>query len=446
MKRYFRISGLLVVLAFCCMSLHAEKGIVTKTRFGTGEDSIQCAVSLSLFNTFYRAQDYASTLVQYRKLAAECPYCSKNLFIRGIAIYKSFIEAETDQARRDAYIDTLMTAYDNLSLYGDRFVGEEKLDDMIQYKNDTSYYDEIYAAIKACREQLGEASSSKLIGREFLYSVEMAKAGKMTVDELLDSYAALTAFVQAKLDEELFSEEWGTIKAYLDQLLSQSGLTDCESLVKLYEPQFEANQNDEVFLNRMLELLKRQKCTDSDLFMKATEKQYALNPTPEAAYNMAVSFLRKGNNDKAIEYLNNLVKLDEASADIKADSYVLLGKLYLDRQNYEGARTMGQNALRNKANYGEAYILIGDAYVMGSKKCGESDFDQRRVYWAAVDKYEQARRDPDPETAAKAAQRVRDYSNQYPRKADAFFRNISEGDEVTINCWFTEKTKARFSD
>ncbi len=141
MKRYFRISGLLVVLAFCCMSLHAEKGIVTKTRFGTGEDSIQCAVSLSLFNTFYRAQDYASTLVQYRKLAAECPYCSKNLFIRGIAIYKSFIEAETDQARRDAYIDTLMTAYDNLSLYGDRFVGEEKLDDMIQYKNDTSYYD-----------------------------------------------------------------------------------------------------------------------------------------------------------------------------------------------------------------------------------------------------------------------------------------------------------------
>ncbi len=274
----------------------------------------------------------------------------------------------------------------------------------------------------------------------------MAKAGKMTVDELLDSYAALTAFVQAKLDEELFSEEWGTIKAYLDQLLSQSGLTDCESLVKSYEPQFEANQNDEVFLNRMLELLKRQKCTDSDLFMKATEKQYALNPTPEAAYNMAVSFLRKGNNDKAIEYLNNLVKLDEASADIKADSYVLLGKLYLDRQNYEGARTMGQNALRNKANYGEAYILIGDAYVMGSKKCGESDFDQRRVYWAAVDKYEQARRDPDPETAAKAAQRVRDYSNQYPRKADAFFRNISEGDEVTINCWFTEKTKARFSD
>ena len=236
------------------------------------------------------------------------------------------------------------------------------------------------------------------------------------------------------------------MKAYLDQSLSQSGLADCDGLTKLYEPQYEEHKNDEVFLSRMLELLKRQKCTDCDLFVKATEQLYALNPTPEAAYNMAITFLKKGNNDKAIEYLNNLVKLDNASGEVKADSYVLLGKLYLDRQNYEGARTMGQNALRSRPNFGEAYILIGDAYVMGAKKCGESDYDQRRVYWAAVDKYQLAKSDPNPDTAAKAAQRVKDYSTQFPRKADAFFRNVSEGNEVKIDCWFTETTKARFTD
>lgn len=446
MKRIFKIFGLLMIAAAFCMPAQAEKGIVTKTRFGTGADSVQCAMSLSLFNTFYKAQDYVSTLGEYRKLAADCPYCSKNLFIRGVAIYKALIEAEQDQAKKNAYIDTLMITYDKLALYGERFVGEEKLDDMIQYKNDPEYYGEIYEAVKACNEELGEKATSKLIGREFYYAVELAKQEKMGVDKLLDAYGKLGAFVAAKLEEEIFSEEWGTIKSYLDQLLAQSGLADCDGLTKLFEPQFEANQNDEAFLTRMLDLLKRQKCTDCDLFMKATEKQYALNPTPEAAYNMAVSFLRKGNNDKSIEYLNNVVKQDNASAEIKADSYLLLGKLYLDKQNYEGARTMAQNALKNRRNYGEAYILIGDAYVMGAKKCGDSDFDQRKAYWAAVDKYEMARSDADPETAAKAAQRAKDYANQYPRKADAFFRNITEGSEVTIDCWFKETTKARFSE
>ena len=69
----------------------------------------------------------------------------------------------------------------------------------------------------------------------------------------------------------------------------------------------------------------------------------------------------------------------------------------------------------------------------------------KAVYWAAADKFQKAK-EVDPSMTAKANEMIREYSKAFPTSEDAFFYNVFEGDEYTIECWINETTKARFSN
>ena len=89
--------------------------------------------------------------------------------------------------------------------------------------------------------------------------------------------------------------------------------------------------------------------------------------------------------------------------------------------------------------------MIGDLYAASAKDCGDGDFYSKVAYWAAVDKYFQAR-NVDPEVAELAQTKINTFTQYFPATEQIFFHDLKEGDSFTVECWINETTTVRSSD
>jgi len=106
------------------------------------------------------------------------------------------------------------------------------------------------------------------------------------------------------------------------------------------------------------------------------------------------------------------------------------------------AKSLAMKMLSINGNSGEAYIIIGDAYIAGKSDCGGNECSARAIYWAAVDKYMRAK-SIDPSVSEEAQKKINIYSEQFPKKEDCFFHGINEGTTFTFDCWIGETTTVR---
>ena len=74
--------------------------------------------------------------------------------------------------------------------------------------------------------------------------------------------------------------------------------------------------------------------------------------------------------------------------------------------------------------------------------CGENDFEINTVFWAAVDKFRQAKSN-DAEVTDKANELISKFSAYFPNVEDAFFYGFEHGKAYTVGCWINEKTTVR---
>ena len=81
-------------------------------------------------------------------------------------------------------------------------------------------------------------------------------------------------------------------------------------------------------------------------------------------------------------------------------------------------------------------------YAASAKNCGDNDLTNKVAFWAAVDKYSQAKR-VDSESASVANRRIRDYRKHYPSMETIFFYDLKEGDSYKVGCWINETTTVR---
>ena len=150
---------------------------------------------------------------------------------------------------------------------------------------------------------------------------------------------------------------------------------------------------------------------------------------------------RREQYSKAIDYYQKAIGSEEDPLK-KADYYYQLAFIVNAKLNQpEKARSYAQQAIKLKPAWGDPYILIGDAYA-GSKDCFEDEFEKTTIYWAAVDKFMQAKA-VDASAAEKAHERIDTYSQYFPDVETIFFYSLQEGDSYTVGCWINETTKVR---
>ncbi len=414
----------------------------------------------SMYTEFYKQNDYKSAMPHWKKLVAQYPKSSPNLYIQGAKMYEAQIDAATSETEKDKLLGEYMKLHDTRIKYmGDEgFVLGRKGAAWYEYKlhkndGDVPEGDELKQIHKTGYEYLSK--SIELQGNEseppvlvlFMQStVALYKLGELSKEKVVENYEKCSeianAIIATSEEESVVTSTRDQVLPYIEELFGKSGAADCDVLVKIYSADFQENQNDADFIKSMLRRLSRAKCTDSDLFADATEKLYELEPSAEAAFNMARRSLKRDEMDKAREYYQMAID-QETDNDLLATYYYERGLLrYAKDANYQGAIQDAKKALSLNADLCDANMLIGDVLTTASSKFQGSSLEKSAIFWLACDYFGYARRGED--CSIDASKKINQFKKYWPNKEEAFMEGLQEGSNYHIGGWINENTKVRF--
>lgn len=418
-----------------------------------GQDSVECVKNLSLFREPVKQKNYKDAYKPWKWVYENCPCASQFTFVDGVKIMEYRLEQEKDPARRNAIIDSLLGIYDARIKYfpinpsnGQSQVGSiltRKALDCFTYKPDKP--EEAFEIIKRAIELDGAEVLPNGLQLYIEAAIEMVKKEQADKTLVVDVYDQLSDLMDIAMDnaqsDSAAIKKYFLIKNNIEVLFEP--FATCEDLVNIYQSKFEQSPNDTTLLMKITKILDKKQCTDKELFFAATENLHKIKPSANSAYLMAIKYMKEEKWDIAKSYLEeslDLYKPDELNK--KARAYHLLGQIYLNEKNYSATRNMAQKILEINPNNGEAYILIGDAYALSAAQCGDNELTKRTPYWAAVDKYIQARR-LDPRVEETAKKRIATYSSYFPSMETIFFYGLKEGESYKVECWINETTTVR---
>ena len=425
-----------------------------------GADSATCVMKLSLYREFYKQwkqSNYKNTsindaLKSWRWVYHNCPRSTENVYVDGAKMIDFAIARTKDPKVKSSLIDTLMKVYDRrieffpsdhvsgLSQEGE-ILGRKGVD---LYQVDPDQYKEVYKILGKSIEIEKEKSEGPIYIYYFRSITRMAKAGEIDTAAVVDAYDMISDYVEAnidkytKLNKDSKIEQYENIKGNIESTFEP--FANCSDLVRIYQRKFNVSPNDVALLKKITRLLDKKQCVEAPLYFQATVNLYKAEPSPESAYLIGKMMLLERKYQEAIPYLEEAIKMENVSKAYNA--MVFLAEDYMGMQRYANARQMALKAIALNSTEGEPYVIIGDCYAESANDCGTDELTKKVAYWAAVDKYIQAKR-VEPELTDKMNSRIASYQKYFPPTELLFFHNINEGDPYTVKCWINEETTVR---
>jgi tetratricopeptide (TPR) repeat protein len=402
-----------------------------------------CGGLLSAYRTFFNLKLYDDAYPTWLKVFNNCPADFERVYLDGVTMYRSFIEEAPDGPVREGLIDTLMLIYDRRIEYfgGEGNVIGRKGRDMLKFRGaDIEQVQNAYALLRRSIELQGLESQDAVMVLLISAGIDLNEAEIIDDSQLIEDYMVLSEI----LDQlEGKSSRWKRARTTIDELMLNRDMLSCEALDNYFEPQFEQNKNDKIFLEKLISLYSFSVCERSELNAMALENLYRIDPGPESAHKLAEFFIISNDNEKAAAYLREAVQGENIDGETRARWYYELAVLSSANSDPCKAIEYAREAIRLKSDYGNAYILLGDAFIASRDNLGD-DFNQRSAYWAAVDKYKKAA-SVDPSLLEESEQRQANYSGQYPNREDVFFRDIQVGSSYLVEGCINEFATVRSS-
>jgi tetratricopeptide (TPR) repeat protein len=426
-------------------SVYPQKGVDDGSQYGHGEDSIRCLRNISLYREYVRQNLYKDALPFWRVTYRECPRASLNIYIDGVKIYKYFIEREKNSDIQSALVDTLMMIYDQRIVYYKDVCnvrGRQGVD-LLRYRRteDIEYivqgYNYLKESMDLCKNRTSEAVLATLLSA----SLTLCQNDRISSEQVLKDFLNEVDILDYRIKREPDNSDLVMLEESLINNFSGRSNCDCDRLVSAFSKKMEKNPHNVNDLKVITAVLKLSGCTDSDLFFRASKNLYDSLPSAQSAENIAILAFIKDKFHEAIKYYNQAVKLENDSLK-KANYYLGLAKSNYKLGNFQNAKNLALKAISLKKNWGEPYMLIGQIYAE-SKDEFSDECIPKAVYWAAVDKFIEAKR-IDPSVEKEANDLISTYSVYFPSKEDAFFCGVHEGDTYRIGSWINEATIARF--
>lgn len=427
-----RTSKSIVLLLAIIFNFQLSNKVSAQNYGATPEDSITCIKNLIYKD--YMKSDPKLALGMWKIAYKACPGAQKSLYINGAAMYKALADKEKDETKKEAYLDTMFAIYDQrIEYFGERGVVLEYKGQMMLVYRVNEYKATFNMLNEAIQLQGNKAQSGTLVALMYA-AANMEKNNLMTKEELVTLYGKLMDICGLNNDEKYRDAE-GKINAVAAPYL------DCEVLIPLAEKGFEANKTNKEWLKRMVTLLKRKKCYDADIFSKIAQAYFDIEPSASGADGMGRIFWKNKDYNKAIEFFQKAVEMAENN-DEKAEYTLSIAETYMAKGDYAQARNFAQKAINLKSNWGEPYLLIGDAYMQSSKTCDDGKQGKYGAFWAAYDKYQKAKA-IDNDAASDANKGMAKASAYFPSTQDLFFYTMKSGDSYKVECWINETTTAR---
>lgn len=446
MKRV--ITGLLTLTVFSSVLL-AQMGKDDGSRFGHGEDSVRCITNLSLYREYARGKDYEMAYGYWKIVFDECPKASKNIYLDGVKIFKSFLNKKPEAEIKSRLADTLMLIYDRrIEHYGEKGkVRGRQGADLLKYRrnDDIKYVQQGYGYLKESADLMQVKTSKAVLPTLLSASITLYKAEVFDAKQVIEDYIFVTSIVDQQIAAKPSDSRLKSLKEALDNNFVKEGPGDCEALVDYFTEEHKTKKDNPEFLTMLTSLLRARDCTDSELFFIASKDLHTLSPSAESALNIALLAQNKGQYQEAVTFYTEAIGMEEEPTK-KGDLYFSLAVSQSKLKNYSKAHQAALKSAELKPGFGEPYILIGQLYAESKDICTNDDPKNMpsAVFWLAVDKFNKAKA-VDPSLAQRANDLISTYSKYFPNKEDAFFKGINENDTYYLKgCWINESTKARF--
>ena len=392
----------------------AQKGIKDGSKYGHGEDSVRCISNLSMMTQYTKQKDYESAAPCFEIVYAECPKCSKNVYINGAEILANQLSKETDAAKKEKIFDRLMKLYDDRAKYFGKdkkfdkyYILGKKAGDYIRFvpdsKNDPNK-EVAYNWLGEIIDAKKEATSPTVLQQRFYLSANLYQANKDAFrDKFLSDYLTVSGYIGEKMaalsEDDPDLPNYQSAKADIDQKFASSGAADCKTLDGVYGSKIEANKSDKDFLNMVLSLYALADCEESSTYFKAAAYKHKIDPSANSARGLASQSIKNKDYNKALTYLNDAINLETKNNE--------------------------------KSKYATFNNDISDDAVI-----------RQTAYWVAVEQWEKAKQ-ADPSVSAEANRMINKYKPYFPAADQLFMRNITKGQSFTVPGWINEKTTVK---
>lgn len=428
----------LLVAAFSIAAIAVSAQDFSNPAFAKyGDTPEERKANVLLYNFYkdaYVNRNWAEATRMYPEVVAKCPKASVNIYIYGATAFKGRIAAEKDAAKKAELVDSLLHVYDQRmehfgehAKFGITTTYPLKAREYLTYKYDdrAGVRDIMGKAIEAC----GDQAEPDFVVLAFSELVEDYKTWmEVEADVILDTYERYEPLVAA--DEKAKSD--------LEALFGQSGAAQCENLEKLFRSKLEAAPEDLALLERAFALMSRPSanCGENAFYVEIAEKQHAVKPTAATADFLANVFQNRGENEKALKYINDVLGNTTDPVEL-SKLYSRIAGLEIAQNNYSEAAKAAKTAREHNPENGLAYFFLAQAYAATTGGC--QGIDKNAVYWAAYDMMSQARKLMEADAEMQSIVEVADkmmgaYRGGFPTAEDGFFNDLKAGQGYTVKC------------
>ena len=272
-----------------------------------GADSAECIKYLSYYNEYYKQKNYDDALPNWRKAYSLCPpTANQTMLINGTALYRRLINANRNNpVYLEGLIDTLMTLHDIRAQYYPKYAVTARNNkglDMINYVKDDPQ--KLYDEFKKIIAENKSAVKPQILLFELNTSCQLYQNGTLMAEDVMQDYND----VMQLLDQMKQTPEIEKIRTDCETLFIASNVANCENLIELFTPRFEAAPDDLQLATNIVKMLSTTEgCTDNDLFKNAANTMHRLSPTYTSAHFLYQLYSAEGDVKTALQFIDEAI-------------------------------------------------------------------------------------------------------------------------------------------
>ena len=424
------------IIAMIVMAL-SSTSVFAQGKYGA--DSANCIKYLSFYKDYFKQKSYNEALPNWREAFKRCPpTANQTMLVDGTTLMRKLISQNSkNPVYREKLVDSLMMIHDiriaNYPKYAVTARNNKGLDLANYVQNDPERLYKEYGEIIA-----GNKTKTKPTILLFYFdsAVELYKNGSLDEEEIIGVYEGCMELLSKMDPKDAADKEMvDDMKLKIEELFASNNIADCDKLIELYTPKFEADpQNIELAEKIVRFMSAADGCTDNALFISAATSIHKSNPTHASAYTLYKLNASTGKSAEAVKYLQEAIDREDSDAAQDAEYYYELAVYNFKCGNNLAAEQAAKKVIplaTTSEIKGKTYMLIGT--IWGGVRCDGNDIAKRAPYWVAVDYFERAKA-ADPELAAEANKRINEYKKYYPLTADAFMFGVNDGETYQVSC------------
>ena len=424
------------IIAMIVMAL-SSTSVFAQGKYGA--DSANCIKYLSFYKDYFKQKSYNEALPNWREAFKRCPpTANQTMLVDGTTLMRKLISQNSkNPVYREKLVDSLMMIHDiriaNYPKYAVTARNNKGLDLANYVQNDPERLYKEYGEIIA-----GNKTKTKPTILLFYFdsAVELYKNGSLDQEEIIGVYEGCMELLSKMDPKDAADKEMvDDMKLKIEELFASNNIADCDKLIELYTPKFEADpQNIELAEKIVRFMSAADGCTDNALFISAATSIHKSNPTHASAYTLYKLNASTGKSAEAVKYLQEAIDREDSDAAQDAEYYYELAVYNFKCGNNLAAEQAAKKVIplaTTSEIKGKTYMLIGT--IWGGVRCDGNDIAKRAPYWVAVDYFERAKA-ADPELAAEANKRINEYKKYYPLTADAFMFGVNDGETYQVSC------------